>query len=428
MIRRSANVPSAYTPMRRPHRKSRNGCKQCKRRHQKCDEHRPACVNCSTANLDCSYLDQLISQQATTVPERESPADSLNLTDSSAPSSSNSLNSLVRALGATGQNNSTFASTDTPASQIFNLDHLVLLHHLDTDMVKAPTLYSASNEEDATKLLETIFKSAVVSPYLMDELLAFSALHLSTLQSDAAEKQRYHNLAQQLQTRALTHFNAARQSVNEENCTPMFLFSSFLGMHLFFDAMNSHHDFTECLDKFVGFLNLHRGVRSITGRSWQFLSQTELRQILGPIEMVDQSQSALPEADNDCDKLLRLLNSDESLSPTSLRACCTAVGSLKWVWNQHGALPKPYPTHVILAWPLLIHPDYIDLLRQRRPEALIILAHWAVLLYDDRDFWLFGNAGLFFIESITRYLGTYWDPWMDGPKRSVNQVDWSHRT
>ncbi|KAH6972030.1 hypothetical protein BKA56DRAFT_593564, partial [Ilyonectria sp. MPI-CAGE-AT-0026] len=38
---------------RRSHRKSRNGCRVCKSRHMKCDETRPACINCSVTGRHC---------------------------------------------------------------------------------------------------------------------------------------------------------------------------------------------------------------------------------------------------------------------------------------------------------------------------------------------------------------------------------------
>ncbi|ODQ69204.1 hypothetical protein LIPSTDRAFT_75958 [Lipomyces starkeyi NRRL Y-11557] len=42
-------------PKRRPHRKSRTGCRTCKRRRVKCDEIHPRCGNCSHLGLTCSF-------------------------------------------------------------------------------------------------------------------------------------------------------------------------------------------------------------------------------------------------------------------------------------------------------------------------------------------------------------------------------------
>ncbi|KAI2617468.1 hypothetical protein GGR54DRAFT_208201 [Hypoxylon sp. NC1633] len=40
---------------KRPHKKSRAGCQQCKRRKVKCDEARPRCKNCRLRKEDCKY-------------------------------------------------------------------------------------------------------------------------------------------------------------------------------------------------------------------------------------------------------------------------------------------------------------------------------------------------------------------------------------
>ncbi|KAB8293898.1 hypothetical protein EYC80_009374 [Monilinia laxa] len=41
---------------RRPHKKSRYGCKSCKTRRLKCDESKPTCANCMRNGISCEYL------------------------------------------------------------------------------------------------------------------------------------------------------------------------------------------------------------------------------------------------------------------------------------------------------------------------------------------------------------------------------------
>ncbi|PGH12506.1 hypothetical protein AJ79_04250 [Helicocarpus griseus UAMH5409] len=44
----------AFHP-RKPHRKSRNGCSNCKKRRVKCDETKPGCRKCETYGISCDY-------------------------------------------------------------------------------------------------------------------------------------------------------------------------------------------------------------------------------------------------------------------------------------------------------------------------------------------------------------------------------------
>ncbi|KIW63358.1 hypothetical protein PV04_10209 [Phialophora macrospora] len=56
-------LPRAFKP-RRPHKKSRNGCKYCRRRRIKCDETKPACLRCVNRNQPCEYFTQVQEYEA----------------------------------------------------------------------------------------------------------------------------------------------------------------------------------------------------------------------------------------------------------------------------------------------------------------------------------------------------------------------------
>lgn len=47
--------PKSNVPIRIGGSKVRSGCKTCKRRHLKCDEHQPLCLRCEKLNLSCVY-------------------------------------------------------------------------------------------------------------------------------------------------------------------------------------------------------------------------------------------------------------------------------------------------------------------------------------------------------------------------------------
>lgn len=310
------------------------------------------------------------------------------------------------------------SQTETLSFDGYDLSHLGLLHHFETQMLKYDDMPVFSTPgADQKAAVDALMKSAVSEPYLMDELLACSALHLSTIMSDAAEKQRCLHQAAQLQTRALTQFNTACPSVSDENCITMFLFSGLLGLHTLFDTTSFQHDFTQFLEKVIQFISLHRGIRSITSQSWHIIGQTEVRHIVNPMTTIDAMDPRLVEsAPSECDYLLTLLtDSSDSLSSMALNACRDAVRWLQWVIKQRRNLTKSLLPHVAMAWPTCISHDFLQMLRQRRPEALVVLAHWAVFLHQDRDFWVFGDSGRILIESTRKSLGSYWDDWLTWP-------------
>jgi hypothetical protein len=68
------------------------------------------------------------------------------------------------------------------------------------------------------------------------------------------------------------------------------------------------------------------------------------------------------------------------------------------------------------AWACKVSETYIQMLREQRPPALIILAHYCLLLKQCEDCWFMKHraAGLF--EAIQKRLGTEWHIYIDRPR------------
>ncbi|KAL2176086.1 uncharacterized protein P884DRAFT_204133, partial [Thermothelomyces heterothallicus CBS 202.75] len=58
---------------------------------------------------------------------------------------------------------------------------------------------------------------------------------------------------------------------------------------------------------------------------------------------------------------------------------------------------------------------FTDLLSQRRPEAIAIMAHWALLLHHTRALWHVADSGTHLLRSIADFLGPSWKPWLSWP-------------
>ncbi|KAH6658659.1 hypothetical protein BKA67DRAFT_512770 [Truncatella angustata] len=403
--------------VRRSHRKSRNGCVACKQRHVKCDERRPSCINCTTADRVCSFLHSRPRRHVVDVhPSSSLPTPPTALTPSASTPSALTPSALTPS--ALTPSVASFHST-LPAPEQINLQHLMLLHHLENEVLRSPDPILITGAQNAQLCYDAIFQSAISAPYLMYELLAFSALHCSTVSHDDAGKTKYTHQAAELQTRALALFNATKPEVRSENCMALLVFSSVLGMHTLFDAVASYEDVPDFLDKIIHYLKLHHGVRAITNQSWHVLRNSEIQHCINSIESSDQVYQMENPA-SQCDRLSSLLDAwRDKLGPGPYNACHEAVRSLCWAFSLHSSLLKPYPLHITMAWPVMISVEFIELVEQRQPVPLIILAHWAMLLHYEREFWVFGGAGRVIIESLSRYVGPYWDDWLVAPKEAL---------
>ncbi|QMW40218.1 C6 finger domain protein [Aspergillus flavus] len=376
---------------RRTHKKSRNGCLECKRRHIKCDEKRPTCTNCITSERFCEYADIFLSatRSRTNISPASSPAVAVTRDQPSDVSSPRS-DSLLQ---------------DAPV----NMLHMQLLHHLMTETRN--TFHDNFNKAISSPEIQQICMS---SPYLMNELLALSALHLSALHP--AEREFYRHHAAQLQTHALTILNGMKLEVNQETCIPLFLFAGLLNVHLLYDVLiNKDQDFDHFLDQLVSSFRLHRGIRAITTDSWGMLRESPLKPLILDGE---KRFSKITGLDPECARLLALIKAAK-LGPSITNTYKQAIESL-----QHAIVSCSYGTpgagiSEITAWPILVSPEYIDLLSMRCPEALAVLAYYAACLHTRRDVWGFGDGGRFLIESIITYLGPNWAEWLDWPARAL---------
>ncbi|KAJ0166471.1 Lysine biosynthesis regulatory protein LYS14 [Colletotrichum tanaceti] len=444
--RSTPDTTAADIKPRRAHRKSRNGCRECKRRHVKCDETRPTCVNCGTAERHCSYLDSLPaasarSPSAPSVPAKRSfvvvaghsPASSGGIGGGgggniSSRSSSSCNNTLIETGGIPAVASSPSVTavvndfimrsdvdrqvTSSADGQFFTLEHMRLLHHLETNM----DVFMCA--DDLTKpLVDMNLECALNAPYLMDVLLGLSALHMADLHPDPDRADHYRHQAAQLQTRALVLFNEAKEDVSDDTCIPMFLFSSTLGAHLLCDTLRANrHDFNAFLDRFAGYLDLHRGVSAVTSRSWHVIRESGAKRF---VDFLESRRSDAAPARCEVDILHRMLDRQQAdLGPASLRACRDAAETLRHSYAIYRTITAERSAHQsasVMAFGVRVTTGFINVLRQRRPEALVILAFYAVLLHWCRGFWIFADAGEFLIRAVASHLGDYWSEWLAFP-------------
>ncbi|KAL2816186.1 hypothetical protein BDW59DRAFT_153409 [Aspergillus cavernicola] len=369
--------------VRRAHKKSRNGCLECKRRHVKCDEQRPICSNCTAAERICEYSTRIVNINP------KPPLTASTPIASPSPSAGSP----------------SVAFDDLPV----NMLHVELFHNLFT------ATYTTFDPNGSLTWLPEVVSHTIKTPYLVNEMLAFSALHLSTTRP--AQRDYYHYHAAQLQTQALAIFKETSPEVTQETCIPLFFFSSVLGIHMLCDTLiYRENDFDHFLTRFVHYLRLHHGVRAIISQAWSMLLDSILKPAFNSGIELYQSHGPLAPG---CEKLQNLIiaaNLGTELTETYQRAIKSLQACINIANAEH---VDHVAANAVITWPILVKLEFSDLLEQRRPEALVILAHYAVLLHRYRDSWLFGDSGRFIIEEVTRYLGSEFEEWLEWPLEAL---------
>ncbi|KAF2727660.1 hypothetical protein EJ04DRAFT_517114 [Polyplosphaeria fusca] len=398
--------------LRRSHKKSRGGCAECKRRHVKCDETRPICRLCSNSGRDCSFASEIQSNKPPTPgasphEQSTSPFD-FAIFDAITPSST-----CLSASGSPSFQDPTYQNDglDEP----LNLNHMELLIHLNLD----DEIFNLGLGDVINPLgLHAGLRIALTHPYLMHQLLAISACHLSFIHPE--KKSFYHHQAVSLQTRAVSIFNTASTTVDASNCAAILLFSTILGHHILADTLSIRVEGN--LDVFVqqciACLSAQRGVFAITQSAWPLLMETELEPILN----LSRNFTSREPRGAHCDGLRGLVDACERLEVEEKEALGVAIHYLQLGFDAEvdGSVEPQYRFQMIYLWTMLVPQGYVDLLAARRPEALALLAYYAALLHFGRDRWQVRDAGVYVLGMIVRFLGDEWAEWVEYPKTLVD--------
>ncbi|KAM5361833.1 hypothetical protein ACJZ2D_012863 [Fusarium nematophilum] len=378
--------------LRRSHKKSRRGCLECKRRHVKCDEGRPICRLCLTSGRECSF---------TSHPSPDNPPAS-NGTQSTSPGDSNS------------QRVSVTPSPDPLPLDALNLNHMELVIHLITN--KDISNLADHIDDYASHITRTLTRG-LSAPYLLHQLLAFSARHLAFLHPDRSAS--YLHQAVTLQTRAISLFNVTRTHVNRSNCVAVLLFSTTLGHHLLADTLAKRDPggLDPFMAHYVQCVGTNRGIYNVAMEAWPLLMESELSPILSWSAGFTSSQPR----GNHC---LWIRDLADGLGEKDREAFFTAINYLQLGFDA--VLADEFDGNryqMLFTWTMLAPPEFTALLAAKRPEVLVLMGHYALLLHYGRHMWQVGDSGRYILGLIVDYLDPEWHPWLEYPREMIGMCD-----
>lgn len=294
-----------------------------------------------------------------------------------------------------------------------NMLHLELLYHWSGGLYKSFLMTQA----DTKVYADVCMRHGLQFPFLMRQILATSALSLSLWKPE--QRDYYHQHAVQLQSEALVGFNAAVPDLSEDNIVAAFLVSSLIGLHSFCETFSFRDgQFNSTLDAFIGCIHLLRGIRSVIGGWWSFLLASELNPVLSLAHGVrERSQTSASQLSS-----LRDLIETADIGPNSKQAYEKTIEELEQVYASQPEIPDPETgasANMIFGWLVLVPREFVELVAQRRPEALIILAYYAVVLHRRKQFWAINDAGSFLMSGIRAHLGKHWEHWLEWPNLHI---------
>lgn len=267
-----------------------------------------------------------------------------------------------------------------------------LIHHYTS----IGYLEISSSKTTQDTLQYTVPRMAFSYDYLLHQILSFSALHLAYLHPET--RSQYWHLASHHQNESIKGMRSAlMQDVTPQSCHPLYLSSILLAFNAFGRLARHDNDSesdttcegkadpnSRCLD---GLLDIFRSIHGIS----TILSSSELDLRSGPLKPLfewpsDPSISA-PHLQS-VGQEMSLMLSRLPVPPTPFDedsrivfgAGASLIDSLVAVTRTlHSETPSEM--RAVFFWPIRVSARFVDLARQQEPSAMVVIAHYCVVLH-----------------------------------------------
>jgi hypothetical protein len=184
--------------------------------------------------------------------------------------------------------------------------------------------------------------------------------------------------------------------------------------HCLVDCKNNT-DQPETLDEFLEVSRLTRWLISIM---ILLLGRVEAGE-LGPLVKPEDSHPTMPDMSRLVVFLLRRQNHIEALQDPAHKETLygSVIGHLSVSLKKlmKGGEPKVFA----FCWIFRVSAEFLELLEAREPFALVVLAHYAVILHHLRDCWWMGGWGTRILSQIGNSLDSEWRAFIGWPVDST---------
>ncbi|KAI9929863.1 hypothetical protein ASPWEDRAFT_100244 [Aspergillus wentii DTO 134E9] len=398
---------------RKSHRKSRHGCGNCKRRRVKCDEAKP-CLNCVRHSIDCDFLDPKASSETS---QKRSGRTSrptfrfVHSTRSKTLSQSPSATSLPDSSPIPNVP-SIPAQDDRPLSY----DDFQLLHHY---LTSPQCTFGDKESHDFWKV--TIPEIGFKFHFVLHFLLALSALHLSREQPSLQRK--YVLQAEEHYLIALSRVTSLLSHMDAENCQALYVSAMLICFHHFAKGPQQGDYMIFADHGQAEWLGLLRGVRTIisTMRD-EFASNIPH----GPPRSPSQHQQLFDHKPDQYEERLSQLRQfviDHTAEDPASDVCVEAVDALSQSFTSiyENSFSVDAFSPWVFGWLYRLSDEFNSCLQQKQPVALVIFAHFTVLLKELEidPLWFMRGWSHHVMDGINCYLHEEDKAWIQWPMEQL---------
>lgn len=273
----------------------------------------------------------------------------------------------------------------------------------------------------------TVVELALTHPFLMHEILSLSALHLSELKP--ARSGHYRHASDTHLATGLSLFQPEIANLSTENCHACYAYAVMIFTHtwasqendkpsaLFFAPSSMRQD----IDRGpVQWIKLHRGSSEIMENLSHLITEGPLEPLFRPWKGLDPNRpDPLPPIEEV--QLSQLPNSwsSSSLAREDKETLDSVLKSLRRVFNILAYNPNISKLSAVMSWFSMLTENYIKMLKDKIPEALLIVIFYCVALKRAEHLWWVKGKGENLIRTCMGELGEGWAEWTRWPVEQV---------
>lgn len=274
--------------------------------------------------------------------------------------------------------------------------------------------------------------------FLRHGVLACAALHLAFL--NPSERQRYQLIAAHHQSIALPGFRSEIVHANLDNCFALLAFTQLLVTHCFAaDQQDKDLLLVQGRDDvdLPDWLHVIRGSCQIFASVWPYIQDVPFTAIaIGGAEH-DEQVTPSPEKpfyDARLHGLIELIKSYATKNMNkSTEVPYTPLVSALLILTRAFAKAEAAQSRnaytllvAVHTWPVQVPQDYLDLLKDRNPVALILLAHYCILLRPLEGHWYMSGYSRRLLTRIYTQVDETYRPWLQWPLEEIGLQCPSH--
>jgi hypothetical protein len=384
----------------------------------KCDEQKPVCRKCSIHghNQTCSFLQ--------THPLKRGPPTVASLLATPSPrEQSTPANQIAPA----NQKSPMPEPLPSAIPSNFTILDLELLHFWTTKSVQSIIDFPAHSTVFATIVPELGFQN----PFVMHAILSLSALHLSKLRPE--KEAMLLRVSDTHCIKGISLFQPEISNLSSKNCNACFAFSSIIFTRgwasqdlekpstIFFRPSTMVEEFEEGGMQWV---KLHRGTHEILQALFPALREGPFKTLWEQWKGINMDDFNIthplpPSEESQLSALTSTWSSSPSLSSHQKEVLDGALYRTKRVFSLLIYHPELSMLEVVMSWFSAITEDYLKMLEDKVPQALLIVAFYCIALKKPEHMWWLNGKGENLLRTVVGELGRGWEGWMEWPVEMV---------